>query len=55
MAKLEKREIILIVIAALFVLYAAYEYLISGPAGKKVKTAKTYENACLHLLTIPRF
>jgi hypothetical protein len=37
MAKLNKRQIIILVIAALFVLYAAYEYLISGPAGKKVK------------------
>ncbi len=37
MAKLNKRQIIILVIAALFVLYAAYEYLISGPASKKVK------------------
>jgi hypothetical protein len=39
MAKLNKRQIIILVIAALFILYAAYEYLISGPAGKKVKTS----------------
>jgi hypothetical protein len=38
MAKLKKREIIILVIAALFVLYAGYEYLIAGPASKKVKT-----------------
>lgn len=38
MAKLNKRQIIILVIAALFVLYAAYEYLIAGPAGEKVKT-----------------
>jgi len=38
MAKLNKRQIIIFVIAALFILYAAYEYLISGPVGKKVKT-----------------
>jgi len=38
MAKLKKREIIILVIAALFVLYAGYEYLITGPAIKKVKT-----------------
>jgi len=37
MAKFNKRQIIILVIAALFVLYAAYEYLVSGPAGKKVK------------------
>ena len=43
MAKLEKREIILIVIAALFVLYAGYEYLIAGPASKKVKTSASAE------------
>jgi len=39
MAKLNKRQIIILVIAALFILYAAYEYLISGPAGKKVETS----------------
>ncbi len=38
MAKLKKREIIILVIAALFVLYAGYEYLIASPASKKVKT-----------------
>jgi len=43
MAKLEKREIILLVIAALFVLYAGYEYLIAGPASKKVKTSASTE------------
>ncbi|OGP90721.1 MAG: hypothetical protein A2031_02850 [Deltaproteobacteria bacterium RBG_19FT_COMBO_43_11] len=37
MAKLNKRQIIILVIAALFVLYAAYEYLIAGPAAKKAK------------------
>lgn len=36
MANLKKREIIILVIAALFVLYAGYAYLIAGPAGKKV-------------------
>jgi len=38
MAKLEKREIIILVVAALFVLYAVYAYLIA-PSGKKVKAA----------------
>jgi hypothetical protein len=38
MAKLNKRQIIILVIAALFILYAAYEYLIASPAGKEVKT-----------------
>jgi hypothetical protein len=39
MAKLKKREIIILIIAALFVLYAGYEYLIAGSASKKVKTS----------------
>jgi hypothetical protein len=39
MAKLKKIEIIILVIAALFILYAGYEYLIAGPASKKVKTS----------------
>ena len=39
MAKFKKREIIILAIAALFVLYAGYEYLIAGPASKKVKTS----------------
>ena len=34
--KLEKREIIILVVAALFVLYAVYAYFIA-PSGKKVK------------------
>ena len=38
MAELKKREIVILVIAVLFVLYAGYEYLIAGPASKKVKT-----------------
>lgn len=37
MAKLNKRQIIILAIAALFVVYAAYEYLIAGPAAKKAK------------------
>src|SRR5271157_3559250 len=39
MVKLKKREIIILVIAVLFILYAGYEYLIAGPASKKVKTS----------------
>ena len=39
MDRLKKREIIILVIAALFILYAGYEYLIAGPASKKVKTS----------------
>jgi hypothetical protein len=35
MKKLEKRQIIILVIAALCVLYAAYEFLIAKPAAKK--------------------
>lgn len=38
MAKLNKRQIIILVIAVLYVLYAAYEYLIAGPAATKAKT-----------------
>jgi len=44
MAKLKKREIIILVIAALFVLYAGYEYLIAGPASKKVKTSASVDS-----------
>jgi hypothetical protein len=44
MAKLKKREIIILVITALFVLYAGYEYLIAGPASKKVKTSSSVES-----------
>jgi hypothetical protein len=36
MANLKKREIVILVIAGLFVLYAGYVYLIAGSAGKKV-------------------
>ena len=39
MDRLKKREIIILVIAALFILYAGYEYLIAGPASKKVKNS----------------
>jgi len=39
MKKLEKRQIIILAIAALFVLYAIYDLLIAGPAAKKAKTA----------------
>jgi hypothetical protein len=34
MAKLNKRQIIILAIATLFILYAAYEYLVAGPAAK---------------------
>jgi hypothetical protein len=37
MANLKKREIIILAVAAVFILYAGYEYLI-GPTSKKVKT-----------------
>lgn len=41
MANLKKREIVILIIAALFVLYAAYEYLIAGrvPGAQKMKPA----------------
>jgi hypothetical protein len=38
MKKLNTRQIIILAIAALCVLYAAYEFLIAGPSAKKVKT-----------------
>ena len=37
MGKLNKRQIIILSIAALCVVYAAYEYLIATPAGNRVK------------------
>ena len=39
MAKLKTREIIILVVAGLFVLYAVYAYLIAPRAGKQVKTS----------------
>ena len=44
MAKLKKREIIILAIAALFVLYAGYEYLIAAPANKKIITSTSAES-----------
>jgi hypothetical protein len=44
MGKLKKREIIILVIAALFVLYAGYEYLIARPASKKVETGANVDS-----------
>jgi hypothetical protein len=38
MDKLNKRQIIILIIAALFVVYAAYEYLIAGSTSKKLTT-----------------
>ena len=41
MAKLKKREIIILAVAAIFVLYAVYAYLIADrQKGKKVETGK---------------
>jgi hypothetical protein len=44
MGKLKKREIIILVIAALFVLYAGYEYLIARPSSKKVETSANVDS-----------
>lgn len=44
MGNLKKREIIILVIAALFVLYAGYEYLIARPASKKVETSANVDS-----------
>jgi len=35
MDKLNKRQIIILAVAALFALYAAYEFLIARPSAKK--------------------
>lgn len=51
MAKLKKREIIILVIAALFVLYAGYEYLIAGPASKKVKISASADSVKVDTFT----
>ena len=44
MANLKKREIIILAVAAVFVLYAGYEYLIAGPASKKVKASASADS-----------
>jgi len=41
MANLKKREIAILVIAGLFVLYAAYVYLFAGPVNKKAATGES--------------
>jgi hypothetical protein len=51
MAKFKKREIIILAIAALFVLYAGYEYLIAGPASKKVKTSASADSVKVDTFT----
>jgi len=51
MAKLKKREIIILAIAALFVLYAGYEYLIAGPTSKKVKTSASADSVKVETFT----
>lgn len=51
MASLKKREIIILVIAALFVLYAGYEYLIAGPASQKVKTSASADSVKVDTFT----
>lgn len=42
---LKKREIIILAIAALFVLYAGYEFLIARPADKKVQASANVDSA----------
>jgi len=44
MANLKKREIIILVVTAVFILYAGYAYLIAGPASKKVKTSASADS-----------
>ena len=44
MANFKKREIIILVVAAVFVLYAGYEYLIAGPANKKNITSASTDS-----------
>jgi hypothetical protein len=52
MKKLEKRQIIILVVAALCALYAAYEFLIARPAAKKAKkqTAPVAETSSINTL-----
>lgn len=45
MGKLKKREIIILAIAAVFVLYAGYEFLIARPADKKIQTSANVDAA----------
>lgn len=45
MGKLKKREIIILAIAAVFVLYAGYEFLIARPADKKVQPSTNVDSA----------
>jgi hypothetical protein len=47
MANLKKREIIILVVAAVFLLYAGYEYLIAGPASKKVKAGASADSVTI--------
>jgi hypothetical protein len=51
MDKLNKRQIIILSIAALFVVYAAYEYLIASPASKKAKDKQQEISASVSALT----
>lgn len=45
MEKLNKRQMIILAVAGLVVLYAVYELLIAGPAAKKNKAAAVIETA----------
>jgi hypothetical protein len=51
MANLKKREIIILAVAAVFVLYAGYEYLIAGPTSKKVKTSASADSVKVETFT----
>jgi len=51
MANLKKREIIILAVAAVFVLYAGYEYLIAGPASKKVKISASADSVKVDTFT----
>jgi amino acid transporter len=46
MKKLNKRQIIILAVAGVFILYAAYELLLAGPSNKKTQlVASTSDNA----------
>jgi hypothetical protein len=44
MANFRKREVIILIVAAVFVIYAGYEYLIAGPANKKIITSASTDS-----------
>jgi hypothetical protein len=50
MPKLKTREIIILAVAAVFVLYAGYEYLIAGSASEKIKTSASADSVKVDII-----